>query len=77
MAASNVTVTKSKRLRIADEIWATDLMYLKVGDVQYYLVTFIDEYSRYLVHWELLTKHGRTLGQHRGAARDRNVAGWG
>ena len=38
-----------------DEIWATDLMYLKVGGVQYYLVTFIDEYSRYLVHWELLT----------------------
>ena len=30
-------------------------MYLKVGGVQYYLVTFIDEYSRYLVHWELLT----------------------
>lgn len=39
----------------ADEIWATDLMHLKVGGVQYYLVTFIDEYSRYLVHWELLT----------------------
>ena len=38
-----------------DEIWATDVMYLKVGEVQYYLVTFIDEYSRYLVHWELLT----------------------
>ncbi len=38
-----------------DEIWATDLMYLKVGEVQYYLVNFIDEYSRYLVHWELLT----------------------
>lgn len=38
-----------------DEIWATDLMYLKIGGVQYYLVTFIDEYSRYLVHWELLT----------------------
>lgn len=38
-----------------DEIWATDLMYLKVDGVQYYLVTFIDEYSRYLVHWELLT----------------------
>ena len=37
-----------------DQIWATDLMYLKVGGVQYYLVTFIDEYSRYLVHWELL-----------------------
>ena len=41
-----------------DEIWATDLMYMKVGEVQYYLVTFIDEYSRYLVHWELLTSMG-------------------
>jgi putative transposase len=38
-----------------DEIWATDLMYLKVGGDQFYLVNFIDEYSRYLVHWELLT----------------------
>ena len=38
-----------------DEIWATDLMYVTVGGQQYYLVTFIDEYSRYLVHWELLS----------------------
>lgn len=38
-----------------DEIWGTDLMYLKIGSIQYYLVNFIDEYSRYLVHWELLT----------------------
>ena len=38
-----------------DEIWATDLMYLTINDTQYYLVNFIDEYSRYLVHWELLT----------------------
>lgn len=38
-----------------DEIWGTDLMYLTIGDVQYYLVNFIDEYSRYLVYWELLT----------------------
>lgn len=38
-----------------DEIWATDLMHLNVGGVQYYLINFIDEYSRYLVHWELLT----------------------
>ncbi|MFN9770413.1 MAG: IS3 family transposase [Planctomycetota bacterium] len=37
-----------------DEIWGTDLMYLKVGGQQYYLIAFIDEYSRYLVHWELL-----------------------
>ena len=38
-----------------DERWGTDLMYLRIGVGQYYLVTFLDEYSRYLVHWELLT----------------------
>ena len=38
-----------------DEIWATDLMYLTLDESQYYLLNFIDEYSRYLVHWELLT----------------------
>jgi putative transposase len=53
---------RTKRYREADEkasrpdeIWATDLMYLTIGGVQYFLVNFIDEYSRYLVHWELLT----------------------
>jgi putative transposase len=39
----------------ADERWGTDIMYLRIGGGQYYLVTFLDEYSRYLVHWELLT----------------------
>ena len=38
-----------------DERWGTDLMYLKVGGVTYYLIAFLDEYSRYIVHWELLT----------------------
>ncbi len=38
-----------------DELWATDIMYLKVGGQQYFLVAFIDEYSRYLVHHELLS----------------------
>ena len=32
-----------------DEIWGTDLMYVKVNGVNYYLA-FIDEYSRYIVH---------------------------
>jgi transposase InsO family protein len=41
-----------------DERWGTDLMYLRIGAGQYYLVTFLDEYSRYLVHWELLTDMG-------------------
>ena len=38
-----------------NEIWGTDLMYLRVGGRNYYLITFLDEYSRYLVHHELLT----------------------
>jgi len=38
-----------------DERWGTDLMYLKVGGVTYFFMAFIDEYSRYIVHWELLT----------------------
>lgn len=38
-----------------DQIWATDLMYLKIGQEQYFIVAFIDEYSRYLVHHEVTT----------------------
>jgi putative transposase len=52
---------RGKRRRAADEkatrpnqIWATDLMYLMVGGVTYYFVSFLDEYSRYVVHHELL-----------------------
>lgn len=43
---------KAKR---PDEIWGTDLMYVKVNGVNYYYLAFIDEYSRYIVHWELLS----------------------
>lgn len=35
--------------------WHTDLMYLRVGDTWYFLVTVLDAYSRYVVHWDLLT----------------------
>ena len=35
--------------------WHTDLMYLQVADRWYFLVTFLDAYSRYIVHWELLS----------------------
>ena len=34
--------------------WHMDLMYLRVGDGWYFLVTVLDAYSRYVVHWELL-----------------------
>lgn len=37
------------------ERWHTDLMYLRVADTWYFLVTVLDAYSRYVVHWELLT----------------------
>lgn len=37
-----------------NERWHTDLMYLRVEDSWYFLVTVLDAYSRYVVHWELL-----------------------
>jgi len=37
-------------------------MYLRIADQQYFLIAFIDEYSRYLVHWELVSSmDGTTL----------------
>jgi putative transposase len=39
----------------ADQRWGTDLMYVKVNGETYFYLGFIDEYSRYIVHWELLT----------------------
>lgn len=38
----------------ADQVWATDLMYVMVSGRTYYLANFLDEYSRYIVHHELL-----------------------
>jgi putative transposase len=37
-----------------DRRWVTDLMQLRVGEGTYYFVSFMDEYSRYIVHHELL-----------------------
>lgn len=36
------------------ERWHTDLMYLRIADSWYFLVTVLDAYSRYVVHWDLL-----------------------
>ena len=38
-----------------DEKWQTDIKYIRVGARNYYLLSFLDVYSRYLVHHELLT----------------------
>jgi len=52
---------RAKRRRAAEEKatrpnqrWVTDLMQVEVGAGVYYVVTFMDEYSRYIVHQELL-----------------------
>jgi putative transposase len=37
-----------------DQRWATDLMHLQVGERTYYFIAFLDEYSRAIVHHELL-----------------------
>jgi putative transposase len=37
-----------------DERWGTDLMHLQVGGRTYYYIGFLDEWSRCLVHHELL-----------------------
>ena len=37
-----------------NERWHTDIMYLRVQDIWYFLVTVLDSYSRYVVHWNLL-----------------------
>lgn len=37
-----------------NEIWATDVMYVQVSGTTYFFVSFLDEYSRYVVHHELL-----------------------
>lgn len=37
-----------------DQRWSTDLMHLQVGGAVYYFVAFLDDFSRYIVHHELL-----------------------
>jgi len=46
--------TEAEQAKRPDERWASDLLHLKVGRSQFYLVAFMDEYSRYIVHHELL-----------------------
>lgn len=37
-----------------NELWQTDLRYVKVMDRTYYLLVFLDVFSRYVPYWELL-----------------------
>jgi putative transposase len=36
-----------------NERWATDVMQIQVGEGTYFVVSFMDEYSRYLVHFAI------------------------
>ncbi len=38
-----------------DERWATDLMQIQVGAGTYFVLSFMDEYSRYVVHLEIVS----------------------
>ncbi len=51
MAASNEFKNKTK---VVHELWQTDFTYFKIlGWGWYYLSTILDDYSRYIIHWEL------------------------
>jgi putative transposase len=54
-----------------DERWATDVLQIVLGVGTYFVVSFMDEYSRYVVHYELTTGvDGITLGTAAQAAID-------
>ena len=45
-----------RKTKEPNEMWATDCIYLKVvGWGYYYLITVMDDYSRYILAWELRT----------------------
>lgn len=52
-----------------DEQWQTDIKYVRVGQRNYYLLSFMDVYSRYIVHRELLAwMDGQTVSTEAAAA---------
>ena len=47
--------TRPEHAKSPDEKWQTDIMYVKIQGRFFYLIIFIDEYSRCIVHHNLLT----------------------
>lgn len=61
-----------------DERWATDLMYVEIVGRKYFQLNFIDEFSRYIVHHELLSNmEGRTVSVEAQAAIEKLLGEWG
>ena len=48
-------LTRPEHAKFPHEKWQTDIMYVKIQGRFFYLIIFIDEYSRYIVHHNLLT----------------------
>ena len=48
-------INKTGTCKSPHEKWQTDIMYVKIRGRFFYLIIFIDEYSRYIVHHNLLT----------------------
>ncbi len=46
--------TRPDHAKTPDARWQTEIMYIKIRDRFFYLIIFIDEYSRYIVHYSLL-----------------------
>ncbi|MGC8618763.1 MAG: DDE-type integrase/transposase/recombinase [Thermoplasmata archaeon] len=46
---------KPERAKHPDERWQVDIMYVKIRERFFYLIIFIDEYSRDIVHHALMT----------------------
>jgi transposase InsO family protein len=51
--SSSVGIRPTKAQR-PDERWHTDILYLWVMNRWYFLVTLLDAFSRFIVHWKLL-----------------------
>lgn len=45
---------QAERATRPDQRWSTDLMHIEVGCRVYFFIAFLDEFSRYIVHHELL-----------------------
>lgn len=46
--------TDSEKAQRPDERWQSDIRYVQVGSKRYYLVIFVDEFSRQVTHHELM-----------------------
>jgi putative transposase len=62
---------EEEKAQRANQIWSTDVMQMQLGTGTYFVVSFLDEYSRYLVHYEIVTgMDGITISQAAQAAID-------